>query len=73
MKNRKRLRRDFGLNEWGLIGFPNKISNRKVSRSLNCRARGGCSICFPHGYETTNSRYYKIQRSWKTHRKTQWR
>ena len=62
----------FGTNSYGLVDFPKKISGTAVSR-IELGDALGCSRCFPHGYETVNARYYKIQRSWKSHRKNQWK
>ncbi|WP_272149268.1 phosphate ABC transporter substrate-binding protein [Tenacibaculum aiptasiae] len=73
MKNLKRLKKVFGLNEYGFIDFPKKISNVKVSREINYVKMGGCSFCFPHGFETINSTISKNTRSWKKNRKKQWK
>jgi hypothetical protein len=32
-----------------------------------------CKYCFPHGRESFSLRERAIQRSWKSHRKTQYR
>ncbi|SHK93824.1 phosphate ABC transporter substrate-binding protein [Chryseobacterium polytrichastri] len=72
MKRLKTLRQSFGINEYGLIDFPNKISNVQVSRVLY-GDKMGCSWCFPHGYDTINSKEVKFQRNWKKYRKTQWK
>lgn len=71
-KNPQNLIRAFGLNEYGLIDFPAKISGTTVSRLLVGDFMG-CDRCFPHGQETLNSRYHNWQRTWKKHRKTQWK
>lgn len=73
MKNHKKFKKAFGLNEHGYIDFPKKISNVKLSRIENCRLMGGCSFCFPHGIETTNSKYLKQMRSWKEYRLMQYK
>lgn len=72
MKKFKALKQSFGINEYGLIDFPKKISNVQVSRILYGDDMG-CSWCFPHGYETINSKEIKFQRNWKKCRKTQWK
>lgn len=73
MKNHQKLIKAFGLNEFGCIDFPKKISNVKISRIVHTERMGGCSFCFPHGYETTNSTLSKNTRSWKKNRKHQWK
>ncbi|WP_439479657.1 phosphate ABC transporter substrate-binding protein [Chryseobacterium aquaticum] len=72
MKKLKTLKQTFGINEYGLIDFPKKISNVQISRILYGDEMG-CSWCFPHGFETINSKEIKIQRNWKKYRKTQWK
>ena len=72
MQNEDRLIKMFGVNEGGLADFPNKISGITISRIL-IGEESGCSFCFPHGFETTNSHYKNRQRIWKKHRKTQWK
>jgi hypothetical protein len=72
MKKIKSLRQAFGINEYGLIDFPMKISNVQVSRILY-GDNLGCSWCFPHGIEAINSKEIKFQRNWKKYRKTQWK
>jgi len=72
MKKCKSLKQAFGVNTYGLIDFPKKISNVKVSRILN-GDKMGCSYCFPHGFETVNSKQNKVKRNWKKYRNTQWR
>ncbi|WP_025744151.1 hypothetical protein [Aquimarina pacifica] len=73
MKNYKKLKKTFGLNEFGFVDFPKKVSNIKISRILHHEEMGGCSYCFPHGYETINATIYKNTRSWKKNRKKQWK
>lgn len=61
----------FGVNDFGLVDFPVKISSVKVSRLENW-LEGGCEWGFPHGYETNNATSAKNWRNWKHHRKQQW-
>ncbi|SIT02065.1 phosphate ABC transporter substrate-binding protein [Chryseobacterium gambrini] len=72
MKKFKTLKKFFGSNEFGLIDFPKKISNVQISRILYGDEMG-CSYCFPHGFETINSKEIKFQKNWKKYRKTQWK
>jgi hypothetical protein len=72
MKKLKSLRQAFGINEYRFIDFPEKISNVRISRILY-GDQMGCSRCFPHGYETINSKEVKFQRNWKKYRKTRWK
>lgn len=72
MKEKKAFIKAFGLNEFGLVDFPFKISNVKVSR-LVFGNQMGCSWCFPHGYETCNSTLSKNRKSWKFKRKKQYK
>jgi len=72
MKKFKSLRQAFGIDKYGLIDFPEKISNIRISRILYGNEMG-CSYCFPHGCETINSKEIKFQRNWKKYRKTQWK
>lgn len=51
MKRQKQMQKAFGINEFGLVDFPVKISNVQVSRIVYGNERG-CSWCFPHGWET---------------------
>ena len=71
----KKLKKAFGLNEFGMIDFPEKYSNVKISRFYNTDKTGGCSWCFPHGLETNNSTIGKYQnnRNWKSYRGNQWK
>jgi hypothetical protein len=71
MKRVKRLIEAFGRNEADLPDFPRKISGIAVSRIIVGNSNG-CSRCFPHGYETINSRLENVERSWKRQRKNQW-
>jgi hypothetical protein len=70
-KKRENLRKCFGLNEYGLVELPKKISGRMISRLL-IGDYLGCSWCFPHGSDVVNSKWSKIQRNWKEHRQAQW-
>ncbi|MBL7879190.1 MAG: phosphate ABC transporter substrate-binding protein [Chryseobacterium gambrini] len=72
MKKIKTLKKSFGSNEFGLVDFPKKISNVQISRILYGDEMG-CSYCFPHGFETINSKEIKFQRNWKKYRKPQWK
>lgn len=69
MKRKKSLQKSFGLNEFGLVDMPNKISGTQISRLLVGDFMG-CSYCFPHGIETKNSHWSNRQRNWKNYRKT---
>ncbi|WP_153398237.1 phosphate ABC transporter substrate-binding protein [Chryseobacterium vaccae] len=62
MKKNKALRQTFGINEYGLIDFPGKISGVQVSRILYGDEMG-CSRCFPHGFEVVNAKQRKFQRN----------
>lgn len=70
MKKPKRFKRAFGVDEYGFIDIPKKISGIKISRIIHGE-ESGCSYCFPHGYETINCTI--PERSWKSHRKKQWK
>ena len=72
MKKEVRLINAYGENEYELADLPSKVSGVFIARILTGEEMG-CSRCFPHGYETINSRDAKQQRSWKRQRKTQWR
>lgn len=72
LKSNKRLKKAFGMNELGMIDFPVQFSNTRLSR-LHYGDQLGCSRCFPHGWETINSRRSKVQRNWKVQRCTRWR
>ena len=73
MRHKKKYIKAFGLNEFGYIDFPKKISNIQISRIQNTDKMGGCSYCFPHGIETTNSKYSKRTRNWKKYRRKQYK
>jgi hypothetical protein len=72
MKDKKVFVKAFGLNKFGEVDFPRKISSIKISR-LEFGTVMGCSWCFPHGYETINSTISKNRKNWKFHRKKQYR
>ncbi|MCJ7934816.1 MAG: phosphate ABC transporter substrate-binding protein [Chryseobacterium sp.] len=72
MKKYKTLRQTFGLNEYGGIDFPVKMSGIKISRILYGNELG-CSYCFPHGFEVSNAKNKKFQRNWKKYRNTPWK
>ena len=73
MRHRKQFVKAFGLNEFGKVDFPEKISNTRISRIQNSDKMGGCSYCFPHGIDTTNSKYSKRTRNWKKYRRKQYK
>jgi hypothetical protein len=62
----------FGITAEGLPDTPKKMSNVKLSRLVHGDDRG-CSGCFPHGPETSNSTRNQNRRSWKYNRKTKYR
>lgn len=72
MKNDIRLKRKFGVDEDGYLTIHKKVSGTKISRIL-IGEEMGCSYCFPHGQETINDRWSKIQRNWKSQRKSQYK
>lgn len=72
MKYEKQFIKMFGDNEYGFADLPEKISGTQVSRIISYM-EGGCPYCFPHGYETKNSRWNNMQRCWKRQRKTRWK
>ena len=71
MKDRKRLTKRFGKDEYGFALIPTKFSNVKISRFENVDKVGGCTYCFPHGIELTNSTYENLQKNWKRFRHKQ--
>ena len=71
-KSRKALHVAFGVAPGGLADLPMKVGSVCIARLVCGRARG-CSHCFPHGPDTTNSRIGKKQRSWKRARRSQYR
>lgn len=64
MKIEKVLKQAFGINEYELIDFPKKNSGIQISRLLH-GDKMGCSYCFPHGFETVNSRQKNIRETGK--------
>lgn len=66
----RRVSRFFGVDEYGFSCIPPKIGNVQISRRVNGRNMG-YPTGFPHEWDTINDRWYKVQRSWKEHRKTQ--
>lgn len=60
--------RGFGLDEFNQLMVPVKYSNVMLSRIEHTRDTGGCPFCFPHGMETTNSKFTKDLRCWKRYR-----
>lgn len=73
MKYYKKFKKAFGVNQVGFIDFPSKFSNTKISRIQNSDRRGGCTWCFPHGIDTSNSKQSKLTRNWKSYRNFQWK
>ena len=69
----KKLKKAFGKGEMNMAAIPPKISNVKISRIFNAQERGGCTRCFPHGFETTNATIKKNRRSWKNRRRRQYK
>lgn len=68
-RNREgKLRRRFGSGN-----LPTKMGSAAAARIDHVHDRGGCSYCFPHGPETTNSSTSKQGRNWKRSRKTAYR
>lgn len=63
----------FGKDEEGLPLIPQKIGSRRLARIEHAIERGGCTICFPHGPETTNATWKKSKKSWKVRRKTRYK
>ena len=76
-KKRMWLQKAFGVLTVAFSGvladLPRKVSNVRIARLVFFRTRGGCTYCFPHGPETTNSTRKKNRRSWKHHRESQYR
>ena len=72
MRKECRFIKAYGKNEYGLADMPTKVSGVFISR-IKIGEEMGCSICFPHGPDTNNRFYFKWQRSWKKHRKHQWK
>ena len=72
MKKEARFIKAFGENEYGTADLPKKISNIAISRINNFDIMGGCSFCYPHGYETSNSHYKNMQKNWKKYKAKQY-
>lgn len=72
MKKQKQMQKAFGINEFGQADLPVKISNVQISR-ITYGPERGCSWCFPHGFETSNSTISNRQRNWKRFRRTRWK
>ena len=66
------LGRRFGRDEFGFVDLPTRYSNVRIAR-IFAERRGECGRCFPHGFETSNATIKKNFRSWKHHRRTQYR
>lgn len=72
--NHRSFHRMYGTNEYGFSDIPEKISNIQIQRYVVAgNDPSVCSRCFPHGWETPNSHYSNTQKSWKEHRKSQYR
>lgn len=71
--NKSGMRRGFGIDEYGQLLLSGKVSNVTLARIEHAADRGGCTYCFPHGLETDNATCKKNRRSWKNHRKTQYK
>ena len=69
MKEKKAFVKAFGLNEQGLVDFPTKMSNVRISR-IELGEFLGCSHCFPRNPCTGSGRGQFI-RNWKSYRKKQ--
>jgi hypothetical protein len=69
----RRQRRRFGAGDLGTTGGPGALGSRAAARIDHCRERGGCSWCFPHGPETTNSTQASSARTWKRRRQARYR
>jgi hypothetical protein len=65
--------RCFGAGEGDLDPLPGKLGSAAAARIRHCKASGGCGFCFPHGVDSDSWSVLKRQRSWKSHRKTQYR
>ena len=66
------LHKAFGVDEHGFPLIPVRYSNLRLTR-LEFGENAGCSRGFPHGFEVYNARELKETRSWKRHRRTQYR
>ena len=66
------LAKAFGVSDEGFPDLPARMSNVRMARLIHGEARG-CSFCFPHGHEVSNSKWMKDLRCWKRYRGTQYR
>jgi hypothetical protein len=68
------LNKLFGSYEYAeeFADLPEKISGTVLSRFL-IGEELGCTRCFPHGNELSNSHLANRQRSWKKHREKQYK
>ncbi|MBM4354414.1 MAG: hypothetical protein FJ109_11570 [Deltaproteobacteria bacterium] len=69
----RKVRKAFGVDEFGQLLLPRKVGNVRLSRLEHVDDVGGCPYCFPHGIEATNSTFRKNARSWKKRRRTRYR
>ena len=70
----KKLKMAFGKGEMNIAALPAAtFSNVKIAGVFHIKEKGGCSICFPHGPETTNATNKKNKRSWKNRRRRQYK
>ena len=65
---RATLKAAYGRDELGLADLPSHLGSACFARYLYASERGGCTRCFPHGFETSNSTDRKNRRSWKCRR-----
>jgi hypothetical protein len=72
MKDNKKLKKAFGVNEYEFAEISIKISNVKISRFKNYKKMGGCPFSFPHGVDCTNGTVHKKFKSWKHFRNHQY-
>lgn len=73
MGSKRGIARAFGTDEYGFPATPRKVGNVRLSRLEHANERGGCTICYPHGPETSNATVKKNTRSWKSRRKTKYK
>lgn len=73
MKNKqKKLITAFGLNDFGFVDLPTKLSGTTYQRVL-IGDKYGNSFDFPHGRQSLSSRHTKCYKNWKYNRKNQYR
>ena len=72
MKYEIHLIRAFGKNEAGLADLPFQLTGTLFG-SLCYGGQDGCVLCFPHGTCPETYHQRKPQRSWKVHRRHQWK